>query len=79
MQVFSAYDETMRLDSKGHVCEPCASLYEDQIRAVLGGGEGYPTLDVVLVGVDGKGTVASFFEGHPILRNEIHNYEMTVR
>ena len=68
----------MRLDKSGHLCEPCASLYEDQMRAVLGGGAGLPSLDVVLLGLDSQGNSASFIKGHPIVSNEIHNYEVSV-
>jgi len=77
-QVYPAYNHSMRLDKSGHLCEPCASLYEDQMRAVLGGGAGLPSLDVVLLGLDSQGNSASFIKGHPIVSNEIHNYEVSV-
>jgi 6-phosphogluconolactonase/glucosamine-6-phosphate isomerase/deaminase len=77
MQVFPAYDPMLPLDKRGHTCEAAALAYEQRMRSVLGEEDGFPLLDVVLVGADSAGNVASLFENHPIRENRIRNYEIT--
>lgn len=47
------------------------------MRAALGEEGGFPIMDVVLLGVDEKGNVGSFFPEHEIMEGRIRNYEKT--
>jgi 6-phosphogluconolactonase/glucosamine-6-phosphate isomerase/deaminase len=77
MQVYPAYDALLSLDKRGHTCEAAALAYEQRMRSVLGEDNGIPALDVVLVGADADGNVASLFEKHPMTQHKIRNYEVT--
>ena len=77
MQVYPAYDPLLSLDKRGHTCEAAALAYEQRMRSVLGEDNGIPALDVLLVGADAQGNVASLFENHPMTQHKIRNFEVT--
>lgn len=77
LQVFPAFNSDIFADDKGNFCERAAVDYEQRMRECLGEGEKIPVVDLVVLSSDEHGNVASFVKDHPLLRNQVRNYELT--